>query len=1536
MEVRPHDDERMTATAENRAANPIKDGKSAPLSPVEEDTDDVARESENPILVGDSNSNSLRGGPGTMATFPLPQVGNVRATSASSSTSNSTSLRASMATRFFSATTNATKKIRFYRGTSYESESDSSEQKQSTHLRRLYRQRMRQEKFIEKSMRHLSAVYDDGHATPSEEDQETLRLSEVNQHTRELTDKMKQMTLLLRDWTEAVGDDREKFKTPLEVRLRNFSYCVRAQPGAGKIRTVFNSSFLYSIKKLYKKYWLREVQANETPTTKVILDDINLVLEPGKNYLVLGPPQCGKTSLLRAISGRIRPSRRRRQNRKQEITGQILYNGISMDERDEHFHIQNAVQYIDQLDRHSPRLTVAETFEFAFQCKAGGTMFRETEWCNEKQLEVLKKYDSENFRVRATLIGLGLEEVSNTFVGDTNIRGVSGGQRRRVTVGEMLQERVLVLCGDEISTGLDATSTYNMVDLLLHLRSDENTRIISLLQPSPETVSLFDEVIVMSEGRIIYAGPITQVESYFASLGYRCPEHMDVADFLQQVSSMDANQLYDPSPEIKEKFPEAPSITDLARLFKESDCGRQIIEKLKSPSPYIWKETKEECGTQDCTTVSRIADLHAVKQRYANSTFKNTQLIFRRFLVLWTRDKRVIVAGAAKNILMGVSVGGVFANNMNAVDLSGALFQAGLFIMLSAMQNASSLVVDRPIFFKHYESNFYSAVPFVLGRTLSTIPQTISDVVLFGTLLYYIIGLGGRDDAPNFFIYITVLICFAFTMQQQLAVFASFSSSSTLQVLSAITLMFFLLFGGYIVAPDIIPGYYSWAYWMNPFAWAYRSLIVNEFRSGRWEDPDATLIQLGFTLPRGTPFGDEWIGWSYLYMGVYFVVATLACALGLAFSRERVESKILQLDDKTDWKSTRPSHDIQVPFVPVTLSFYDICYDVTASTGSEKLRLLHSINGIFQPGRMCALMGSSGAGKTTLMDVIAIRKQTGEVAGEVRVNGWPQDVISFRRCSGYVEQFDVQSPELTIRETVLFSARLRLEPGALDDEDQLHAFIDQVLAAVNLTEIEHALVGSSDEGVCISFEQKKLLSIAVELAASPSLVFLDEPTSGLDSRSALTVMKTLRRIASDGNGSTEGRTIVATIHQPSSTVFEMFDDLLLLKKGGRVVYHGELGSSSSTMVNYFHSLGAPRIAYGENPANWMLQIMSLDKMQDLDERWLSSDEFAALKRRLASIYTNRPDDAKKIVYENEFAATWRQRLDLVTSRLRLIYWRSPAYNLARITVSGVIAVVLGSVFILKRTQSVYSETDMRAQLSVIFLAFVISGIMAILTVLPVMTKIRDMYYRHSASGMYDSMSIGLALGSAEKIFIVMSCVIFVTLYLATSGTHAAINKGLVGFWGFFTFNFAIYSYFGQAFVCLVKPTATAIILSSVFIGLNNFFAGLIVRPQLMVGTFYALPYYICPGHYVYEGLVTTIFRPNDSGVVVANEGSAFWDALNCTEGQSEPCVGPVYQYIQVFFGGEFSDDHVARNALILGGILTMTRLSTWLALKYVK
>jgi hypothetical protein len=141
-------------------------------------------------------------------------------------------------------------------------------------------------------------------------------------------------------------------------------------------------------------------------------------------------------------------------------------------------------------------------------------------------------------------------------------------------------------------------------------------------------------------------------------------------------------------------------------------------------------------------------------------------------------------------------------------------------------------------------------------------------------------------------------------------------------------------------------------------------------------------------------------------------------------------------------------------------------------------------------------------------------------------------------------------------------------------------------------------------------------------------------------------------------------------------------------------------------------------------------------------------------------------------------------------------------------------------------------------------------------------------------------------------------------------------------------------------VCLVKPSATAIILSSVFIGLNNFFSGLIVLPQLMVGNFYSLPYYLAPGHYVYEGLVVSLYAGNDRIVLATpgeTDGFAQWlqDQGLCLDVDTT-CNGTCSSYIDYFFDGNFSVRHVDRNIFILGGILVLTRVLTYVCLKYVK
>ena len=296
-----------------------------------------------------------------------------------------------------------------------------------------------------------------------------------------------------------------------------------------------------------------------------------------------------------------------------------------------------------------------------------------------EEMEAEKRALDNHLITDIVLTALGLKHVKDTFVGDNNVRGVSGGQRRRVTVGEMLMSTKPFMCGDEISTGLDAASTFDMVQTILHFgRVRKFTRVISLLQPSPETVSLFDELILLADGNLIFNGPVGEVESYFGSLGYRAPEYLDTTDFLQMITTEDGATLYDPPEEIKSVHPEAPTISQLAELFRQSKFGQKIKEKLDSPSEYVWKDNESQHGSQ----VSGLGAMPYIRKRYANHIFRSTRLLLSRFLRLWIRDKNVIMAGAVKNILMGKY------SNLNFQDIP--CYRLTTFQKVSAWEASSS------------------------------------------------------------------------------------------------------------------------------------------------------------------------------------------------------------------------------------------------------------------------------------------------------------------------------------------------------------------------------------------------------------------------------------------------------------------------------------------------------------------------------------------------------------------------------------------------------------------------------------------------------------------------------------------------------------------------------------------------------------------------------------------------------------------------------------------------------------------------------
>ena len=278
-----------------------------------------------------------------------------------------------------------------------------------------------------------------------------------------------------------------------------------------------------------------------------------------------------------------------------------------------------------------------------------------------------------------------------------------------------------------------------------------------------------------------------------------------------------------------------------------------------------------------------------------------------------------------------------------------------------------------------------------------------------------------------------------------------------------------------------------------------------------------------------------------------------------------------------------PSASTALPFERMSLVFRDLRYTVKlpSRSGGGTRVLLRGVSGYATPGRLVALMGASGSGKTTLLDVLARRKEARSVEGAILINGRVISDAEFNRIACYVEQQDVHAPLSTVQEALTFSAALRL-PSTVTSSERT-AFVIEVMRLLELADISHRLIGKPGAPDGLSPGERKRLTIGVELCSNAPIVFADEATTGLDSRAAAVVMRVLRAVAATG------RTVICTVHQPSTDIFLLFDDMVLLQRGGYEAYLGPLGRRGRALVRYIEALpDAPRWPRNMNPASWML------------------------------------------------------------------------------------------------------------------------------------------------------------------------------------------------------------------------------------------------------------------------------------------------------------------------------------------------------------
>ncbi|KAG8051397.1 hypothetical protein GUJ93_ZPchr0001g32820 [Zizania palustris] len=1324
----------------------------------------------------------------------------------------------------------------------------------------------------------------------------------IERLVRAADDDHERFLLKLKERMDRVGID---YPT-IEVRFEKLEVEAEVHVGDRGLPTLVNS-VSNTIEAIGNA--LHVLPSRKQPMT--VLHDVSGVIKPRRMTLLLGPPGSGKTTLLLALAGKL--------DKDLKVSGKVTYNGHGMHE----FVPQRTAAYISQHDLHIGEMTVRETLAFSARCQGVGTRYEMlTELARREKAANIKPDHDIDVYMKASAMGgqessvvtdyilkiLGLDICADTLVGNEMLRGISGGQRKRVTTGEMLVGPARALFMDEISTGLDSSTTYQIVNSLrqtIHILG--GTAVISLLQPAPETYNLFDDIILLSDGQVVYQGPREHVLEFFEFMGFRCPTRKGVADFLQEVTSRKDQEQYWCRRDRPYRF---VSVKKFADAFHSFHVGRSIQNELSEPfdrtrsHPAALATSKFGVSRKELLKATIDRELLLMKRNAFMYIFKAVNLTLMALIVMTTFFRT--------SMRHDFTYGGIYM---------GALFFALDTIMFNGFAELAMTVMKLPVFFKQRDLLFFPAWAYTIPSWILQIPITFLEVGVYVFITYFVIGFD--PSVSRFFKQYLLLLALN---QMSSALFRFIAGIGRDMVVShtfgPLSLLAFAALGGFILARPDVKKWWIWGYWISPLSYAQNAISTNEFLGHSWSKVGLQANEtLGVSVLKSRGIFTEakwyWIGLGALlgYTLLFNLLYTVALSVLSPFadshpsmSEEALKEKNANLTGKVieghkETKSRKQELELShitdqnsginnvdssaikkgmvLPFSPLSLSFNNIKYSVdmpeamkAQGVTEDRLLLLKGVSGSFRPGVLTALMGVSGAGKTTLMDVLAGRKTGGYIEGDIRISGYPKKQETFARISGYCEQNDIHSPHVTVYESLVFSAWLRL-PSDVDSEAR-KMFIEQVMDLVELTSLRGALVGLP--GVSgLSTEQRKRLTIAVELVANPSIIFMDEPTSGLDARAAAIVMRTVR------NTVNTGRTVVCTIHQPSIDIFEAFDELFLMKRGGEEIYVGPVGQNSSKLIEYFEGIdGISKIKDGYNPATWMLEVTSSAQEEligvDFSEIYRQSELYQRNKELIEELSTpppgstdlNFPTQYSRSFFTQCLACLWKQNWS---------YWRNPSYTAVRLLFTIVIALMFGTMFWDLGTKT-KKQQDLFNAMGSMYAAVLYIGVQNSGSVQPVVVVERTVFYRERAAGMYSAFPYAFGQVAIEFPYIMVQTLIYGVLVYSMIGFEWTVAKFL---WYLFFMYFTLlyFTFYGMMAVGLTPNESIAAIISAAFYNIWNLFSGyLIPRPRIPI--WWRWYCWICPVAWTLYGLVA----------------SQFGDLQHSLEGETQS----VAQFIIGYFG----------------------------------
>ncbi|KAL0930081.1 ABC-2 type transporter [Colletotrichum truncatum] len=1280
----------------------------------------------------------------------------------------------------------------------------------------------------------------------SSDEQQQYELEELSNLQRVATD-LKRQTIIPNDprldpeskdfdhyrWAQAVlSTFNQEDITPLGQAVAFSGLGVNGSDAKVQVQHTVISSLLSPIHHITSL-----VSSNHHATAKTILSGFDGLLKGGELLLVLGRPGSGCTTFLKVITGLLN-------GLNLDPQSNIHYMGLSYEQMITQY--RGEVAYNQELDEHFPHLTVAETLHFAAAARTPEQ--RPAGMTRSQYIDTVTKVSMAIF---------GLTHARDTKIGDNFVRGVSGGERKRVSIAEMFLSRARFGAWDNSTRGLDASSA---IQFIRSLRNSADVgracHAVAAYQASQPMYDLFDKVIVLYSGHQIFFGPTMRAVQYFEEMGwYKDPQQV-APDFLTAITNSTERR---PRTGMEHKVPRTPE--EFARYWQRSQDYQELngqIQTFRDEHPF------------DAKDAETIFDVHQKQQ--ANHTRQGSPYLLsipmQIRLWLWRafrrmrNDVQAVRSVVGSQVSLSLIIGSMFFKSPNN---SSAFFQKGAVLFFSILMNA--IITINEIL------QLYSQRPIVEKQARYAFVHPFTEAMRC-SLLY------GQSPPGTRAFFITAV----FTMSAIFRSLASFTKSvGQAMGLAGIMVLLIVVYTGFTIPVTYMRPWFSWIRWINHIFYAFESLVSNEFHDRQfgcaayippYGSGDSAICSSVGALP-GQQFiqGDEYIAKNYNYHhshlwrnyaillsfmivfhGSYFMATEFirfggskAETLLYRPGHERKETALSDVENQRKDLGLRTelvTDEVYVPYLPKQqdiLMWRGVNYDIPIKDGTR--RLLDDVNGWVKPGTLTALMGVSGAGKTTLLDVLAKRVSIGVVNGDILVNGNALG-SSFPRRTGYVQQQDLHLETTTVREALQFSAILR-QPGSVSKLEKLE-YVEEVIRMLSMEEFAETVVGNLGQG--LNVEQRKLLSIGVELAAKPTLlVFLDEPTSGLDSQSSWTICSLLRKLADNGQA------ILATIHQPSALLFQTFDRLLFLAKGGRTVYFGDIGSQSRILLDYFFRNGAKECDVSENTAEYILRVVSDEKSNiDWPTKWKQSTEFQevlAELEQLESLKNGEGNKATPETLESHFAMAFLSQLRYVTQRVFQQYFRQPEYIYAKFGLGIASGLFIGFSFW-------KVDSSQQGFQNALFSIFLLCSIFSVLVnqVMPKFVQQRSLYeVRERPSRIYSWQVFILSQVVVEIPWqaVVGLCAWASAFFPVFGGGISSENTGIVLL---FIVQFYVYaSSLAQMVIAAIESPVVGAMFATLMFGLSFLFNG-VMQPPDALPRFWIFMYHLSPFTYYVAGI----------------------------------------------------------------------------------